>query len=252
MKEFTITFFHKFFKRHLTLNAMLEILFSPKWFYGKDILIDIFSIIVLSLIATFSIKYYKMNKKNKNYFWFGISFITLALSFLFKILTNFTIYYNVIDTEKLGLLTLSYNTIRSSDILFSIGFLSYILLTLLSFLMLYEIYKAKHSKQNILLTLYFIITITYFTTSKYFIFHLTAFLFLFLITLNYFKNYLKNKKTTSKFLVLSFAIIALSQLFFIFVELNNLLYVFAESIQFIGYLLLLITFMGAIKNAKKK
>ncbi len=231
---------------------MLEILFSPKWFYGKDILIDIFSIIVLSLIATFSIKYYKINKINKNYLWFGISFITLALSFLFKILTNFTIYYNVINTEKLGLLTFSYNTIQTSNILFSIGFLSYIVLTLLSFLILYEIYETKHSKQNILLTLYFIIIITYFTTSKYFVFHLTAFLLLFFITLNYFKNYHKNKKTTSKFLVLSFSIITLSQLFFIFINLNKLLYVFAELIQFIGYLLLLITFIGVIKNAKKK
>lgn len=231
---------------------MIELVFSPKWFYGKDIVIDIFSIIVLALISVFSIKSYKLNKKNKNYLWFGTSFITLGVSFLFKILTNFTIYYNVIDTKTLGFFTFTYKTIQTSDILFSIGFLCYMFLTLLGFFILYEIYQKKHLKQDILLILFFIIVISYFSTSKYFIFHLTSFLFLLLISTNYLENYHKKRKITSKLLALSFLIITLSQLIFIFVNLNKLFYVIAELIQLVGYILLLFTFIGVLKNAKKK
>jgi len=231
---------------------MLEIVFSPKWFYGKDIIIDIFSLLVLSLIAIFSIKYYRINKKNKNYFWFAISFIILAVSFLFKILTNFTIYYNVLNTERLGFFTFTYKTIATSDILFSVGFFFYMFLSLLGFFILYKLYQKNYLKQNILLILYFILIITYFGTSRYFVFHLTSLLLLLFITLNYLKNYFKKKKITSKLLVLSFLIITLSQLFFIFVSLNKLFYVIAELIQLVGYVLLLITFIGVVKNAKKK
>jgi hypothetical protein len=221
---------------------MLKILFSPKWFYGKDILIDIFSIIVLTLIATFSFKYYKINK-NKNHLWFSVSFGTLAIAFFFKILTNFTIYYQIIDTKTLGFLTFSYKTIQTSDVLFTIGFLFYIFLSLISLFILYEIYQKKHSRQNIFLFLFFITTTTYFTTSKYFLFHLTAFYLLFLIT----KNYTRNEH--SKILTIAFFIITASQLFFIFVNVNPVFYVIAETIQFMGYFLLLTTFIGVIKNA---
>jgi len=221
---------------------MLKILFSPQWFYGKDIVIDIFSIIVLTLIAIFSLKYYKINKK-QNHLWFAISFATLAIAFLFKILTNFTIYYKIINTETLGILTLSYETIHASDILFTIGFLFYIFLSLTSLFILYEIYQKKHSKQNIIIILFFIATTTYFTTSKYFLFHLTSFFLLILITRNYYKN------NSSKILTTSFTIITISQLFFIFITINPIFYVTAEIIQFVGYILLLTTFIGVIKNA---
>lgn len=229
---------------------MLEIVFSPTWFYGKDILIDIFSIIVLTLISTFSIKCYNLNKKNKNYLWLGISFTALATSFLFKILTNFTIYYNVISTKQIGQLTFSYATTKASNILFSIGFMAYIVLTLTAFIILYEIYKTKNSKQETAILIYLMAIITYFTTSKYFLFHLTCFIILSIITYTHFNNYHKNKK--SKILTQSFSIIAMSQLIFIFVGLDKNFYVIAEMVQFIGYSLLLTTFIGVIKNAKKR
>jgi hypothetical protein len=231
---------------------MLKLVFSPKWFYGKDIIIDIFSIIVLLLIATFSIKCYNLNKKNKNYFWFAFSFILLSISFLFKILTNFTIYYNIISTKKLGLFILTYKTTVTSDILFSIGFLGYTLFGLLGLFILYEIYQKSVQKQHLILSLFFILIISYFGTSKYFVFHLTSLLLLSFITISYYRNYLKKKTKTSKSLWISFSIITISQLVFIFVNLNELFYVLAEIIQLIGYILLLTTFIGVVKNAKKK
>ena len=44
---------------------MIDIVFSPQWFYGKDIIIDIFSAVVLFVIAAFGLKYYLIKKRNK-------------------------------------------------------------------------------------------------------------------------------------------------------------------------------------------
>lgn len=227
---------------------MIQIAFNPTWFYGKDILIDIFSLLVLSIIAVYSIKYYKLNHKNKNYFWFSVSFFSLALSFFFKILTNFTIYYNVIKTQKFGPINLIYKTIETSNIFFSVGFLLYVFLTLLGFFILFETYQKNRSWQQALLTTFFIASVTYFTEYKYFVFHLAALAILSLITLNYFQKI----KNNSMLLPSSFLIILFSQLLFIFTNLNQSFYVLAEIIQLIGYILLLATFIGVFKNVKKK
>src|SRR3989338_1029488 len=97
---------------------MIELVYSPNWFHGKDIIIDTVSIVVLSLIAFFSIRCYRIDKENKNYLYLAISFIVIAFSFLFSIITNFTIYYKSIETANLGFLTLTYQAMRSTDILF--------------------------------------------------------------------------------------------------------------------------------------
>ena len=102
-----------------------------------------------------------------------------------------------------------------------------------------------------ILFIYFILAITYFSISQYFLFHLTSLFLLFFITYAYFKNYFKNKKKNSQFLAISFAIIGLSQLIFIFIPFHSMVYVIAELIQLGGYILLLLSFLGVIKNIKK-
>src|SRR3990170_997375 len=104
---------------------MIQVVYTPQWFYSKDLLIDAVSALVLLLIASFAVRYYKLNKKNKNYLYLAGSFFLIALSFLFKILTNFTIYYKVFETMHFGDFILTYPTIQVSNILFLAGFLLY-------------------------------------------------------------------------------------------------------------------------------
>jgi len=63
---------------------------------------------------------------------------------------------------------------------------------------------------------------------------------------------MRTKHYTAKLLALSFGVIAGSQLIFVFVRINPLLYVIAESIQLIGYIMLLITFVMVLRYGKKK
>jgi len=229
---------------------MIELVYTPKWFNGTDILIDIVSIVVLSLISLYAIQYYRLDKTKKNHLFLAISFALMAGSFLFKILTNFTIYYSEIETKIIGLTTLTYNTVEASNALFLIGFLLYRILMLLGLLTLYTIY-SKSKGTNTFMIIFLLLVTTYFTSNSYYIFHTTAFLFLLFITIQYWRSYKKEKRGSNRLLMWSFGLIALSQVFFVFIRLENWLYVLSEIVQLIGYALLLITFIKVLKDGKK-
>ncbi|MFQ5474221.1 MAG: hypothetical protein ACE5DM_00125 [Candidatus Nanoarchaeia archaeon] len=229
---------------------MIELVYSPKWFYGKDIVIDLVSILVLSLIAFFSIRCYRINR-NKKHLLLASSFILMALAFMFKIITNFTIYYHVVETRQWGLLTLAYSSLRASSVLFIIGFFVYRILMLLGLYVLHSTY-TKQSRANIVLVLYLLLVSTYFSSSAYYMFHVTALVLLSIITLTYHSNYKKSRHETNRLLFYSFSMITLSQLVFIFIEINPVLYVIADLIQLTGYAGLLITFIKVLKDGKKK
>jgi len=230
---------------------MIELIYSPKWFYGKDIIIDIISIIILLLIAYFSLKYYNMNKKNKNYLFFSVSFGLIALSFIFKIITNFTLYYSAIETKQIGLFTLTYNYFQSTSVLFTIGFLFYRILMLIGLFILYSIY-SKPNLMYSLFIIYLLLISSYFSRSAYYVFHLTSLLILLGITIQYLYNYKKNHRKTNKWLLYSFSLITLSQIVFVFIGINSLFYVIAEGIQLFGYIALVITFIKVLIDGKKK
>ncbi len=230
---------------------MFGIIYSPKWFYGKDIAIDVVSIAVSLLIASTTLKYYKLDRSKKKHFWVSAAFIMIASSFLFKIMTNFTLYHHVLKTRNLGFVKITYTAVMTSDFLFDVGFFMYRVLTIAGFYALYSVYE-KQSKNSLLLTSYLLLSLIYFSGEQYYVFHLTT-LILALLIASFFRNtYSKNKKRETKGLWLSFEAIALSQLLFMFVKLYLPIYVIAETVQLIGYSYLLVTFMKVLRHAKEK
>ncbi len=229
---------------------MIELIYSPRWFFGKDILIDVISIIVLSLISWSAVRFYRINRK-KNYMWFSMSFLMLALAFVFKIISNFTLHYTKEIARNLGFVVIVYKTFHYSFLPYYAGYLLYRLFMLFGLYMLYSIY-SKQRKEEIFLISYFLIISTYFGISAYYLFHVTALILLSLITYAYFTNYMKSGKITNRLLYYSFLIITLSQVVFAFIALNNVIYAVAEVLQLLGYGLLLITFIMVLKHGKKK
>jgi hypothetical protein len=229
---------------------MIELVYSPAWFYGKDIIIDICSILVLFLIGFFSLKYFQIKPAKKTYLYLALSFFMISLSFVFKILTNFTIYYNVPVVHQVGMMVYSYDLIRSSDILFFIGSLAHGILMLVGLYLLYSIYN-KHTLSMILFNIYLLIMLTVLTHDSYYVFHITSFILLAMITWIYFQNYRKYRSSSTKLLAISFSIILLCHLIFIFITLNQVLYVIAELVQLVGYTMLMITFIKVLKDGKK-
>ena len=204
------------------------------------------------MIAFVTYQYYRIDKRKKKHFLFSLSMIILAVSFLFKILTNFTLYQFVLRSKTVGLMTVFYKAVQFSDMLFISGTLLYRFLTLLGFFLLFSTYYKKQHKIHYFLITYFIIILTYYTFPLYHLFYLTSFVFILFIILKIYKNVIKTKDNLAKLIMASFILIAISQLVFIFMYLNNLYYVVAEGIQLFGYVLLLISFTMVCRYGKKK
>ena len=133
---------------------MVELIFSPNWFYGKDIGIDIVSIITLLIITLFSYRLYKLSKEQK-YGLYTLGFFALTLSFIFKIFTNFELYYNTIQTQNNGLISFTYHVANISNIPFFTGFIGYRALTFIGLFLLYLVYyKERTDRVTILLYTY--------------------------------------------------------------------------------------------------
>ncbi len=231
---------------------MLEIVYTPSWFYGHDIIIDIVSLLVLVWIGIFSFRFYNLDKKNNSYLYHGISFFILGISFLFKILMNFTIHSRTIQTKQLGLMTLTFHSIQSYDTLFFLGFLVYRIMTLIGLYILCSVYIKNQPRQSKFLIIFLLFISTIFSQSSYYIFHITAFALLIFIAHHFINNYLDKRTMASALIMLSFIIIAISQVISIFIKLDLMLYVVAEIIQLLGYALLLAAFVKVIKDGKNK
>jgi hypothetical protein len=230
----------------------LDFVYSPPWFYGKDIAIDVLSAIVVLLIGVFSFRNFCLDKKNKRHFILGGAFVLLGASFIVKILTNVLSHIEGWLSRQFWVSILGKDIITSYTLLSAIGFLLFSLLTLFGFYILYALSSKDELSMNYFIIAYFILVSTYFTRFTYFIFYVSAFIFLLALSRRYFLSYLKNKYQNTLFLCISFSIITLSQFVFIFTSQNPALYAIAELIQLIGYLFLLYTFILVLRNAKKK
>jgi hypothetical protein len=230
---------------------MIQFITSPDWFLGKDLLIDMLSVIVLFLIGFFSLRSYRINPTKKTFVQLAASFFIISVSFLFKVLTNFTLYLNVLQTHQIGQYSFTYQFLQPTDILFTIGSLIYRILTLIGLYLLYSIYNPQ-PRSSKWLSIFLIVIAMYFSQESYYIFHLTSLFLLVLITSRYYTNLKETKSHSARLLAISFFVITLSHLGFCFIMLNPLLYVIAELIQLIGYIILLITFIRVLRDGKKK
>ena len=166
---------------------------SGDWFNIPSIIIDLFSFLVLFLISMTSLRYYKINK-DKKYFYLGGSFLLICSSFLFKLFTNLTVYYNgLVETSAQTAVITTLEAIRSYNVFSSITFALFTFLNLMGLYMLYSIYQQKQSGYSIILISYFILISTYVSNSNYYIFHLTSLIFLTAITSLYLTKYKSNK-----------------------------------------------------------
>ncbi len=220
---------------------------------GTDVYMDIVGVLVLLFVGLFSWKCYKIDRKEKNkkYFYLALGFWVLAVGFLFKILTNFTIYYTTLKTQQVGMMMVTYTFVNESNVLFTIGMLVYRILTLLGLYFLFSLYYPAKDKATVFLMVFFILVTGYFLRSAFHIFHLTTFLFFLFITYYYYQNYCKTRDCLGKYLFGSFIVLTLSQFILMLYEVHPLFYSLGEVVQLIGYLGLAVTFFMVRGYGKK-
>lgn len=232
---------------------MIPLKYSPGWFNFPSIFIDFFSFLVLLSISLMSLKYYSLSGRNKKYKHISFAFLLICASFFFKLITNLALYYNeFIRTDQPTLITNTLETIRSYNVFTDLTFTLFVFLNLIGLYYLYNVYQERQAKSMIFLITYFIIISTYFSNLNYYVFHVTSFLLLTIISILYFDRYAENGNEHTKIIGYAFGSIALSQVLFIFVSIDRAFFILGEIIQLLGYLLLFLILRRIIDYGKKK
>jgi hypothetical protein len=217
-------------------------------FYGIDSIIELLIIVVAAIISYQSYRIYKLIKEN-NFKYFSIAFLLIAISFVFKILSNLTIIHQVqITTPNLG--TFVFTQLQNLQLFNFFSFIIYKITHLVGFLTLFFIATQTKNKEKIFLFIYLSILVVLFSVYFNFIFDLTLVFILLFLTAYFYKNYKENKSRNAFLVFIGFLAILISHLLFIFSGLHPLFYVIGEGIVIIGFLILLIN-QFKIKNEQK-
>jgi len=226
--------------------------FSPKWFYGFDSVIEFIAIIVSVLLVYYSYKCFKLTKENK-YLYFSTAFLSITFAFIAKIIGTLAIYKPAITRSALGSTIHQTFTSLTPYYINALAFMVYIFFTLLGFLILFLIISRLtwRNQRVIVLLLYFVFLATWISVIHYQLFYLTSFVLLLLITYSYYNNYIEIKSAKARFVTIAFGILLVSQAFFIFVIYSRTIYVLAELIQLLGFVYLLIPFVLIFKKKPK-
>ena len=227
--------------------------FSPKWFYGFDSIIESIAIIVSILLVYYSYKCFKLTKEKK-YLYFSTAFLSLTLAFIAKISGTLAIYKPAITRTQLGSsIHQTFTTLTPYNIN-AFALVIHYFFMLLGFIILFLIISKLTWKNQrvIVLLVYFAFLATWMSIIHYQLFYLTSFVLLLLITYSYYQNYKEIKSEKARFVTIAFGILLVSQAFFIFVIYSRTIYVLAELIQLLGFVYLLIPFILIFKKKPKK
>ena len=225
---------------------MVKIVFTPDWFLGKDIIIEFFSLMVLAILSILAIKSYKL-KKNRGLFDLGIGFGLIAIARLASIFTKLVLYYDSKPVQALGRAIITSQVVSSVDIFYYAGFFFYSFFTLMGLFTIYKIPQKKFHIEDYILVTYFVLILSLFNKEFFYLFHLTAFLLLTLIVVNYFKVYKDNRFMNTRILIIAFSILALSQLIYILSKVG-IFFALSNVMELISYTILLFLVIKIIKH----
>ena len=228
----------------------MKIVFTPDWFLGNDVLINIISFLVLFLFFLFACKCYNLDNK-KGTLYLGIGFLLIAVGELSTILTKLVLYYDTSITQDIGRIVITNQVVQSVDIFYDIGFFLSKFFVLFGLYVIYKLPLSKKLSIDFFLTIYFIFIVTLLSHTLFYFYNITAIIFLILIINNYYKIYKKDRLANTQILIFAFFLLTLSQVLFMLSKLNYF-YVGAQSIQLVSYIILLILIMKIIKDGKKK
>ena len=226
--------------------------FSPKWFYGFDSIIELIAVVVSILLVYYSYKCFKLTKEKK-YLYFSTAFLSLTLAFIAKITGTLAIYKPVITRTALGSTIHKTFTSMTPFSINAIALVLHFLFMLLGFMILFLIIsKLTWKNQRVIALLaYFVLIATWISVIHYQLFYATTFALLLLITYSYYQNYKEIKDEKARFVAIAFGILLVSQGFSIFAIYSSTMYVLAELIQLLGFVYLLIPFILIFKRKPK-
>lgn len=225
---------------------MVHFICGPNWFYGVDIIIELISLVVAGLIAYFSYKAFKLTKERK-YFFFALAFFLIAVAFISK-MYGLMIACTGLAKASLGYFTAVTKNMTFIQFIYSMGYFLQRFIFLVGLLALTSLCLRIRNRKTIFMLVFFVFIATWFSNQSYLIFHIIAAFLLIYISLYFYVNYLRKRTFSARLVPMSFFLLLISQILFIFVVMDLNLYVIANVFQLAGFVLLLFTYILVLKK----
>lgn len=217
----------------------MVLLNGPYWFMSLDSLFNLVYVLITLLIGGLSYKAYKTTEERK-YKYFSVAFVLMSIAFLIYFVASI-----ILTTHKslliMGIL---------SD--FDYAFLAYVFLIMMAYALLFiTTLKIEDFKVR---TLVFVLMLTLSVVAyQYYLkFHVAMFAILFLLSYQFYDNYLEKKNLNAKLVFVSFYLLTCAQLFYLGNIYNELFFVVAVVMQLIGFLVLFYMLLRVLNHGREK
>jgi hypothetical protein len=217
-------------------------------FYGIDYLMDLLIVLVAGLVSYQSIRVYLIIK-DKNYRVFSWAFLSIAVAYIFEIISNLTSSYTVVITNP-NLIEFVTKELVEMRFVHFLSIIFYKTFLLVGFLLLFLIITRTNKKSETVLFIYLSLMTILFSVYLNFIFHLTLIILLIFLTSYFHENYLNTKTRTSYCVFVAFIFMLFGTVASMLSGYSIWVYLSSEVLLLVGFLVLLSNHLK-IKNEKK-
>jgi hypothetical protein len=203
--------------------------FSPPWFFGYDVALELLFCAVSFLVAVFSIKIYNRTYQ-KPVKLFAMSFIFISMSYLIQSAFN-----AVMVSEERSLIT--------GAILDTVAMYAHMLLMTIGLSILaYMTFKVDSKRLIALISAISLIAI-FMSRNPMYSFFLISSIYLGIALIHFALNYIRKPSTESLLIVLAFVFLMFGSIHFIFSVDHALFYAIGHVLELVAYSMILINLL---------
>ena len=215
--------------------------FSPEWFFGYDIVLELLFMLIILSVSYYSLKVYKVSGQREAKL-FSLAFFFIAASYFVQSVVIFSIISTLNQTMSLALKLMRVEAINITGFFFQRFLFLLGLVTLI-----YMILKVKDRGLYFLLVILTVIPLLLVPDIS-FTFYLLSSIFLVYISSHYLVNYFRHKQKKTLLVLTAFLFLLFGSIHFIFSVNHSLFYVIGHFLELIAYALILINLLLVVRK----
>ncbi len=205
---------------------------SLAWFFGYDVIFEMFFLVISLMIALFALKVHR-NTGQKLAQYFGYGFLLVSASYATQLLFNFLVF------SKLNTQVCQMAQGLSVAALDTLGKYLYMLFMIAGIVLILFVSLKSDKKRTLLILLAASVVAIFLSRNPIYTFYLLSSIYLAFIALHFIEHYLKNRQTKTLLVALAFVFLCFGTFHFLISVNHEVFYVIGQVLNFVAYLMIL-------------
>ncbi|MFH1848659.1 MAG: hypothetical protein ABH879_00570 [archaeon] len=205
---------------------------SPGWFYGYDVILEMFYAIISLAVAALAFRIYRKTSQ-RNVGLFGASFFLIGTSYLIQSIINFLIISEINENICQAI------KIQSVFVFNYLGMLVHVFFMTAGLSVLVYLTCRQEKARMLFLLMGISLSGIFLSRNITYAFYLFSTMFLSVICWHFISNHMRNKKSKTMLTAVAFLFLLFGNLHFIVSVNHGLFYVIGHLLGLVAYLLIL-------------